>query len=96
MFFSFTLKVSKILAVLQSFGSEFQAVVPLYAELLCQKFALILVGLRFILDLRSVLFIAAEMLKRLDKYYIRSSFQINEKIKQLKKLQEFHNYSFSS
>ena len=66
---SFLFKAGKVLDFLQSFGSEFQIVATLYAKLFCPKFGFILGGLRFKLELRSILFVTADMLlKRLDKY----------------------------
>ena len=67
--FGFLLKVGKVLAFLQSLGSEFQILVSLYAKLFCPTFVFILGGLRYKLELRSILFVTADMLlKRLDKY----------------------------
>ena len=67
--FSFSLKVGKVLAFLQSLGSEFHILAPLYAKLFCPNFVLIPGGLRFKLELRSILFVTADMLlKRLDEY----------------------------
>ena len=69
MAFSFSSKVGKVLAFLQSLGSEFQFLAPLYAKLFCPNFVFILGGLGFNLELRSILFVTADMLlKRLDKY----------------------------
>ena len=69
MAFSFLLKVGNVLDFLQSLGSEFQILAPLYAKLFCPNFVFILGGLRFKLELRSNLFVTADMLlKRLDKY----------------------------
>ena len=67
--FSFSLKVGKVLDFLQLLGSEFQILAPLYAKLFCPNFIFTLGGLRFKLELRSILFVTADMLlKRLDKY----------------------------
>ena len=52
MAFSFTLNAGKVWAVLQSLGSEFQIVAPLYAKLFCPNFVFFLGGLRFKLELR--------------------------------------------
>ena len=69
MAFSFSLKVGKVLAFLQSLGSEFQILAPLCAKLFCPNFIFILGGLRFKLELLSTLLVTADMLlKRLDKY----------------------------
>ena len=69
MAFSFLLKVGKVLDFLQSFGSEFQILAPLYVKLFCPNFVFILGGLRLKLELRSILFVTADMLlRRLDKY----------------------------
>ena len=41
MAFSFLLKVGKVLDFLQSLGSEFQILAPLYAKLFCPNFVFI-------------------------------------------------------
>ena len=65
----YSLKVGKALTSLQSSGSDFQILAPLYARLFYPNFVFIIGSLRFKLELRSILFVTVDMiLKRLDKY----------------------------
>ena len=62
MVLSFILNDGKVLANLKSYGKEFHIIVPRYAKLFCLHFVFNCGGLRFRFELRSVLFVTAEML----------------------------------
>ena len=69
MVFSFMLNEGKEFSDLQSFGNEFQTIAPRYAKLFCSHFVFNRGGLRFELELRSVLFATEDMLlRRLERY----------------------------
>ena len=68
MVFSIIFNEGKEFADLQSLGIEFQTVAPRYAKLFFPHFVLNRVGLRFKLELRSVLFVTEDMLlKKLER-----------------------------